>query len=179
MVTPHTVIAIDPSLTKPGLAVFQDRLLITAIRVHIPKGHPEDPGARAMYVAREIFAMSYPAVPNRLVYEWPQIYRAARSKGDPNDLIALAAIGSAFAGLWSKDRLLEIQAPTPAQWIGQLPKSETGDPWDSPRGARIKSRLDPIELARVQAKHDAVDAVGLGLWSLGRLERHRVFPGAR
>lgn len=180
-------LAVDPSLTKPGAALFDGQVLLRAARVRIPAlKEVLDPGDRAAWVAQLI--TSWVGVLNRpaiVVYERPQIYRSARSKGDPNDLIGLAEVGAGIVGYYRGIAMLDrdysppqVRAPTPAQWIGQLPKSEKGDPWDSPRGARIKSRLSPEELLLVESKHDAVDACGIGLWSLGRLERIRVFPGA-
>ena len=110
-----------------------------------------------------------------LVIEWPQVYRAGKSKGDPADLLPLVGVGMCLAGLLHPGA---IKSPTPAEWIGQLPKSTTGDPWASARGQRIGSRLSDVERGRVVPSHDAVDAVGIGLYCLGRLERRRVFPGA-
>ena len=86
-----------------------------------------------------------------------------------------------------------ILTPTPAEWIGQLSKvcpacrgkakkkcSECrGSAWETPRGRRIRSRLTPAELALVPDQNDAIDAVGLGLYALGRLTPQRSLSNGR
>lgn len=124
--------------------------------------------------------------PGTLVTEWPQIYKATKSKGDPNDLIALAAIGSMVARAcesWRSSENLALRSlcPTVKQWSGGIPKEIKGklpkDAWSSPRGKRIASVLTAAERALIPNSHDAIDAVGIGLWALGRLVPVRVYPG--
>jgi hypothetical protein len=109
----------------------------------------------------------------QVVIEWPQIYRASKSKGDPNDLPGLAGVGMAIAARLD----VEVVSYLPRQWAGGTRKAETGDPLDSPRGRLVWRCLSPDERGRVVPSHDAIDAVGLGLHHLGRLQR-RVYPGA-
>lgn len=176
------LLAVDCSLVTPGAALFVDGVLRRAARVRI-KGAPEDRADRCRYVAQDIRAwaraIQHHIAPqhdmSELVLEWPQIYRASKSKGDPNDLIGIAGVAAALAALLPSAR---VRSPTPAEWIGQVPKSTSGDPWSSPRGGRIAARLSMAEISVVEPSHDAIDAVGLGLWALGRLDRKRVFPGA-
>lgn len=168
------VLAVDPSIASPGAALFRDRVLVVAIRSTLPSIPDEGRGARVERVARRLYTAP-PGGVDVLVYEWPQVYRASKAKGDPNDLIALAAVGAALAGMLCPR---VIVTPTPAEWTGGLPKVTKGDPWRSPRGRRIASRLSPAERALVPDSHDAIDSVGLGLWYLGRLDPVRVFPGA-
>lgn len=202
----EVLVAVDPSLRSPGLAVMLGGELVHCERVKIPAAYARlARGSRADAVARLIVAAArgVPALAERMAardvlrdaeaagrpadviaslaaqaavrvaYEWPQVYVASRSKGDPNDIIPLAAIGAAVAAHLGA---LDVVAPTPAEWIGQVPKSTTGDPWESPRGARVRVRLSPDELARVPAQHDAIDAAAIALWASGRFERHRVIP---
>ena len=122
------------------------------------------------------WAMSYGAIA-ALVYEWPQIYPGSKQKTDPNDLPGLAAVGGGVAGILAST-VTSVRTPTPREWAGQTPKSKTGDPWLSPRGERIRSRLSPAEFALTPAQHDVLDAVAIGLWAVGRFEQRRVFPGA-
>lgn len=112
---------------------------------------------------------------NTYVYEWPQVYRASKSKGDPNQLIALAAVGAAIGAGLVGARVVSV---LPDEWSGQVPKKTTGDPWATPRGIRVASRLSDYERACVPKVHDAIDAVGIGLHALGRYAPRRVFPGA-
>jgi hypothetical protein len=51
--------------------------------------------------------------------------------------------------------------------------------WGTPRGRRIWSRLSEAERALCPDQNDAIDAVGIGLWALGRLEKISVFSNGR
>lgn len=98
---------------------------------------------------------------------------------------------------------LQVANPTPSEWIGQLSKvcptcegKKTcpgvvngrkrsrvpfvcpdchGSAWGTPRGRRIRSRAGAAELTSVPDQNDAIDAFGIGLWDLGRLEPKRVY----
>lgn len=100
-----------------------------------------------------------------LVLEWPQVYQGGRQKGDPNDLLPLAALNGALRALFPAPRL---HLPKPSDWKGQVPKDIMG--------ARILSKLTAEEKAVWNAAqfpkslaHNVLDAVGLGLYSLRRL----------
>lgn len=54
-----------------------------------------------------------------------------------------------------------------------------GSAWETPRGRRIRSRLTPAELALIPDQNDAIDAVGIGLFALCRLEKISVFSNGR
>jgi hypothetical protein len=53
-----------------------------------------------------------------------------------------------------------------------------GSAWGTPRGTLIAESLTTVERTIVHDQHDEIDAVGIGLWKLGRLVTRRVFPGA-
>jgi hypothetical protein len=108
---------------------------------------------------------------DHLALEWPRVYatriRAGQSSGDPNDLLGLAAVDTAIVAL--------LDAPStsycPSEWKGTVEKSVMG--------ARIIGRLSANEAALVMSitpaskRHNAVDAVGVGLFHLGRLAPRR------
>lgn len=170
------LLAADPSIRSPGVALFADDVLIAAAALEVPPAEPM--ALRAALAARAIVgwsAVRHVRQVDLVVVEWPQWYATGKSQGDPNDLAGLAGVGAAVAALLP---YAEVRAPVPRDWIGGLPKSTRGDPWASPRGARVRSRLSAAEIELVPAQHDAIDAVGLGLWALGRFERRRVLPGA-
>lgn len=173
------VFAIDPGIRSPGAAVFVDRQLIAATRIKVPAAvHEWELGDRVVGVATliiEWYRMLYPIGASELVYEWPRIYRASRSKGDPNDLLKTLAIGVAVSTLVKADRVF---TPEPATWAGQTKKATKGDPWKSQRAQMIARRLSAAEKALVPKSHDAIDAVGIGLWRVGRFEPVCVYPGA-
>ena len=164
----RNLLAIDPGLRNPAYALFRDGVLVRASRVKIPgTTHSLALGPRMVEVAMLIKqAVGLDAVDD-YVTEWPRVYRGIKGKGDPADLFPLAGVGMYLAGHYR----VFADAPTAPEWIGNLPKTTTGNPLDSIRGHRIWSRLSDEERSRVTLSHDAVDAVGLGLWKLGRLER--------
>lgn len=177
------LLAIDPSINSCGVAEFIAGELVDA-RTLVPKV-PE--GLRtsqeracdmACVIEDTFWRRKSWYTDAILVVEWPQVYKRSGSKGPPSigeDLLPLAGIVIAVAALLRPDKLL---TPTPAEWIGQLPKSKKGDPWKSPRGLRIAKALTPEERKLIPKSHDAIDAVGLGLWALKRLNKERVLPGA-
>lgn len=116
--------------------------------------------------------------PTRFAFEWPQIYRASKSKGDPNDLPALVGVSMYVAGVIF---CTDIHSYTPREWAGSLPKATTSKAAAdaSPRANRIRSHLSKAELKHwPTGQHDAIDSVGIGLHFLGRLKPARVFPGS-
>jgi hypothetical protein len=110
-----------------------------------------------------------------IVFEWPMIYLKQHGKR-PNDLPALAGVGMAIACRFPRP---EIHSYYPQEWAGQIPKAKTKKGADSsPRALRIKSRLSDEEMKHwPKSQHDAIDAIGIGLYHLGRLERKRVYAG--
>lgn len=167
-------VALDPGVRNPALALFVGGRLVRAERVKVPKDVREidDEGERARQIAEllEAWVLRHDARPETLAYELPQVYGAAKSKGDPNDLIPLALVGGALSGMLR----VPVISPRPREWNMGIRKTEVGDPWESPRGMLIAKRLG-AERACCEDTHDAVDATGIGLHVLGRLDR--VFPG--
>lgn len=107
-------------------------------------------------------------LPGDIVIEKPQVYRATRSKGDPNDLIDLAILVGRYVERCNGD----VTLVTPAEWKGQVPKHI--------HARRIldaltdgERRVATVESAKLSksSRHNMIDAIGLGLWKLGRLTR--------
>ena len=204
--------AIDPGMNSPGVAIFRGGLgyeLIRADRVVVPAGLAgERAGHRWLEVAKHIvaFIAKYTGGPVALtvVFECPQWYQHGKSKGDPNQLVGIAGVAANVTGMLSCRYPLNVESPTPAEWIGQLSKEcpvckttrasrkgtrvKTfakdcanchGSAWETPRGRYIRKRLAPAELALVPDQNDAIDAVGLGLYALGRLSPQSVFSNGR
>jgi hypothetical protein len=187
------MISLDPAFglhSSVGVAHWRNGKLVGCARLRLEpisekEAQNESDGARCQRMGRTVLNWidMRKAVPRTYVYEWPQVYRAARSPGDPNDLIGLAAVGASVGmGLQllmaQRNLGLTILTQRPCEWAGQLPKVKSGDPWKSQRGQRIAVRITPDEREVIPRSHDAMDAVGIGLYSLGRFERRRVFPGA-
>lgn len=169
MTAPRTLVAVDPGLRRLGVAVFTDDRLVHAALVTSPV--KKDRGGTAWYaMADAVWAHLHDDYLNRLtpdefVLEVPQIYRFGKSKGDPDDLIQLAATGAAVGAV------LRAQKATtyyPREWKGTVP----GDVFVE----RIRGRLTPAERKAITPcamsyEHNVLDAVGLGLFRLGRLGR--------
>lgn len=103
-----------------------------------------------------------------VIIEKPQIYRGRLQKGDQNDLITLAMLAGRH-----QERALragaQVELPTPGEWKGQV-KKEIHHP-------RILAALTTEEQWRVsyasggpavKPDHNMLDAIGLGLWWLGK-----------
>lgn len=189
-VPPLWTLAVDPSLTRTGWALFREQELIKSGAFVSPPAKLDlsagvTVAERAARTARGLFdgivkyAIS-PPEPLALVMEWPQVYRATRSKGDPNDLLGIAAICGALVAIAQPAR---VHMKTPAEWIGQLPKATTAKgALTSPRARRILGNLTESEREYLNCfgdvTHDEIDAIGLGLFALDRLKPVKVFPGA-
>lgn len=179
------LLAVDPSIVSPGVALFRDGALIAAARIRVrPAAY--NVAERALVAADAIAAWcnAMGGQPDTVAFEWPQIYTANKSKGDPNDLIAMAAVDGALIAVLHlacimRGSTLTVRCYKPAEWIGQLPKATRGKASASPRAVRIASRLTPEELAQVPDQHDAIDAVGIGLHCLGRLGVRRAYSNGR
>ncbi len=175
------LLAIDPSVRSTGVAIFLGgKLYRSAVIKNYTKYGSNCQGTRALDMALEIrdWTTKQQVVIEYefdLVYEWPQIYTLSKSKGDPNSLLLTVAPAVVLSGLGDFNRVI---TPTPSEWAGQTKKVTTGDPWKSQRAQMVYRRLDETERSLVPKSHDAIDAVGLGLWALGRFERIRVNYGA-
>lgn len=175
------LLAVDPSVRSPGAALFYAGELRACARILVKSDAERAERSRVVVEAIRQWAIGavhavhsgHPPI-TAVITEWPQWYAVGKSKVNPNDLACLAGIGGALATAYPG---ATVSSPTPREWIDGLPKATRGDPWATPRGVRIKSRLAPAELALVPAQHDAIDGCGLGLWLLGRLQLRRVLAG--
>ena len=100
-----------------------------------------------------------------IVTEYPE-FRPGDTKSNPNDLITLAMRAGVIEGM------LRAHAPSawwrrvrPSQWKGSVPKPI--------HNKRVLGALTAREMALLPnaLKHDTIDAVGIGLWHVGRMGR--------
>lgn len=169
------VLCIDPGIRGSGAALFSStgKQLVRAAYVKSPARAGNGP-AECLSMAHAIKAWcvfyGVDCSPERLVVEWPRVYTTSKMQGDPNDLLGLVGVDCALAGLLC----VPVERYFPDEWKGQAPKEVMNE--------RVKLRLSADELARIDAPasllHNVLDAVGIGLHYLGRLQRTRVFPGA-
>lgn len=182
-------VAVDPSISSAGIALFRAGQVTAAATVKLARKTEQCHAVRCLAMAESLarWITRQDAAPRVLVFEWPQIYRGAKSKGDPNDLPGLAGVGMGLAGILAmgvaaRDITLEVLSYTPAEWTGAAGKKSTkaAEFETAVRTNRIRKRLTDAELEAIEGikSHDAFDAIGLGLHALGRLEPIRIYPGA-
>lgn len=174
------LLSFDPGLNDPAIALFKDKTLIWASRVHTdPVWAGLNMGERirqvALACATEAVKMAAELDVTAICSEWPQAYSAGKSKTSPNTLMPMCGIVGALAGYLA----VPLTTYLPREWLsGQCPKKTAGNAWKNPRGRRVKDCLTQAEVNVVVLSHDAVDAIGIGLHHLGRFTVRRVFPGA-
>ena len=135
------MISADPGVHGSGIAVWSNNTLVD-VDYSKPTGYYSDD----------------------LVIECPQIYPGIRSKGNPNNLIAVAFEAGRISGLVRGT----VRVVKPKEWKGSIKKEVMLK--------RILGRLTEPELALIKAinlpkstEHNVVDAIGIGLFALGRL----------
>lgn len=176
------ILSIDPGTRGIGAALWCKAELLLAAYVPSPSDVGSGPRECAD-AARAVWAWAgrsgFGAPGDVLAVEWPQIYSRAggKSKGDPNDLLPLAGVDSALAALFPS---VEVHHFVPHAWKAGVPKPKSAaEEYIITR--RVIARLSEVEQARVEwpgnKKHgwDVADALGIGLYHLGRYERKRVF----
>lgn len=145
------LMTIDPGKNL-GWAVFEDGRLIET-------GLLED--CTLMGVVRTLSAVCAGHRPSLAVIEIPQVYQQRLLKGDPNDLVDVAVIAGAAAAVITP--FAEPQLVRPHVWKGNRPKAIDNRHTLSVLSADEKSKI-PLGAKR----HNVLDAVGMGLWKLGR-----------
>ena len=139
------ILSIDPGKRSLAYALWgHSRRLVKAGIVQ----HRHDPwwGKTAWMISQ------LPSV-DEVVAEFPKVYPYERRKS-PNDLLPLAANVGACSALG------ELVLVTPQEWKGQMPKDVCH--------RRILQALGEDEVIGTK-NHNVMDAVGIGLWYLGRL----------
>lgn len=172
------LLAVDPSIRSSGVALFVGGVLVVARKITLSDSMRVDTLAVCREMSERIAMFTGGRVLDEIACEWPQIYRETKSKGSPNNLLGLAAICCGVACLWPDAAAFSY---LPREWSGGVPKATKGNAKKSPRAYRIGSRLTLPGEAAIWAKtkgHDAIDAIGIGLYHLGRLTPRRVYPGA-
>ncbi len=178
------LLALDPGIRGCGAALFAEGRLVACDYVK----NPVTVGNRAheaRTMASAVVAWAGFPEPDEVIAEYPQVYTVAFSKGDNNDLLALAGVDGALAALYPTTH---FETYLPREWKQTMSKGVCA--------SRVLRRLDPDELATLQkaaaklrvtdipalikkdpeGKHllfNALDAVGIGLKHVGRFEpRH-------
>lgn len=161
------LLAVDPGINGCGIAQFVNGVLEEACYVTNFATKADSNYQRAGQMAQRIWhehvrPLSPPTI---LAVEHPQIYRAGRGGENPANLLPLAAVGGALAALALRAGTQDIRAILPAVWKGQAP--------DRVVVARVDDKLterekDFIEVCSKSYMHNVTDAIGIGLYTLGR-----------
>jgi len=142
------LIAIDPGKHAVGWAAFGDDGLSACGMLEI--------GALGYLAGRR---------PDVAVIEVPQIYDRRRWKGDPNDLIDVAiAAGMARQALCDAAEVVLVK---PAAWKGQRAKAIDTEYTSGLLSLPERAVIDRCGVAKSK-RHNVIDAIGIGLWRLGR-----------
>ena len=163
----HRLLAIDPSLTSSGWALFVDGILTDCGYVTTSPSSPMP--SRIVKAAREVLFQT--GAVDALAIEVPKHYERAKSKGDPNKLAPLWGITGAFTAL---SACSDVAFHYPRDWKGTVNPDVMMQ--------RIYRFLNPEELAtfhkgakckvcpkKTQKSGDTMDAIGVGLFQLKRM----------
>lgn len=110
-----------------------------------------------------------PVVAFRVVIEKPRIYPGAKKKARDADIITLAVRAGEWGGRYeaTAQSILYVE---PAKWKGGPISKRFHQP-------RIRKKLEGEERGRLEEgirglaeglQHNVIDAVGIGLWAVGR-----------
>jgi len=168
------LISIDPGYRACGVSYFDKGVLIAASLIEVKSSKDIDPG--------EQFALMSSAVVNYieslgvgdtfdLAIEYPQQYvRSPTPRESVQRLVGVigaisSAVQNSTGGLGVK-----VTTYTPRAWKGQVPKEIMND--------RVRNRLIDGELEKLpeyskSKMHNVLDAIGIGLKHLKRLELKR------
>lgn len=157
------LLTVDPGLRGCGVALFRDGRLVWA--KYVLNLERTDRGGdcfrgMAFAVENEARHAGYEGS-ERVLVELPQVYQSKHQKGDQDDILQLAGVVGALCMALPPSRTVR-----PREWKGTIAKEVMT--------RRILSRLDTDEDAAILRKsealdHNIIDAVGIGLWYLGRL----------
>lgn len=153
------LVAIDPGLHVCGVAEFEDGRLVAVRAVEVEKGAGRGPTAwsdMAKAVDSSLSSWLWSSSWS-LVVEYPEIYTHGKSR--PDDILQVAGVvGALVTGLHG---CTSVSAYRPKVWKKQLPKAV--------HHRRVKERLSLSERTWFsKTDHNGRDAVGLGLYELGR-----------
>ena len=170
------LIAIDPGVHSMGIAVFgANKELLEAWNETVPGYF--DPGSCpvqgwAELPLRLINRLQRPASLDRIVGERQVVYPGAKGmKTNANDLLDLAMCSGAFYGALCVEMRANLTLVEPAEWKAQVPKDITRE--------RIENLLMGKELNVIKKggeMHNVYDAIGIGLFALGRAKKGMVAP---
>jgi hypothetical protein len=145
-------IAVDPGKTLIGWAVFDGRKL-------------ESCGLSRLYEVRDMVCLMRTGHAE-MVVEKPQVYPHQRLKGDPNDLIDVALAAGCVAEMGHANGMA-VEFVLPRRWKGQRPKDVCNALTLDLMLPHEKGLLKKTGVIKSK-RHNVLDAIGIGLWRIGR-----------
>lgn len=177
------LIAIDPGVHSMAIAVFHDdgtlldawneeskSVFLTNVKLSVAEQVARwgSPSVRLINRLQSHVRLER----NRIVGERQVVYPGAKGlKTNPNDLLDLAMCAGAFYGALCVDMVATLTIVEPAAWKAQVPKDITRK--------RIETLLGSTEKMLVKKggeMHNVYDAIGIGLFALGRAKKGMVKP---
>lgn len=155
------LISVDPGVKATGVAFFDDYSLVNVLLVRARS-------LELMIVEMQKFTNFYDT-PDTVIVERPTIYRRG-GKGDPVGLVSISIVAGAAACSISQDVWSKIKFVEPRVWKGSVPKKihneRIVEQLNDREQAILKTRLVK---APVKLIHNVIDAVGIGLYQLGKM----------
>lgn len=157
-----TLVSFDPGLRVAGVAFFSDGKLRWATLARSDEPKVRGPMAwLAMGRAVSASLVDHPGPYDKVVVEVPQVYPGAPI--DPANLIELAGVNGAV--------IARLEA---TEHRGYLPRLWKGNKLKEKMLAHIEACLSVdeakcIDFLPASLRHNAIDAIGIGLYELGRL----------
>jgi len=148
------LLAIDPG-KHTGLAFFDwDQLVAAGLIVR--DGRYQD-------YTRQLASIIAQTQPEQAVIELPRSYNWQRQKGDQNDLIDLGVLVGICVSVLSP--FCEPDLIVPRQWKGQRDKAVDNR---FTLDCLSKKEKEVLNSHKKGKNHNVIDAIGIGLWKLGR-----------
>lgn len=167
------LVSTDPDVVAPGMAFFVDTVLLKAFALPLERA--------IKCLADECAFIPFLKQSVGFVIEMPQQYGRV---GDQRDFLAVARVVGRFEQVAIQNGA-EVRVIEPRAWKGQVPKRVMSVRVWQALSADERLAVDISLQARKKLNSgagvesgeasDALDAVGIGLWALGRLaEKRRV-----
>ena len=162
----NALVSIDPGTEETGISLYRDGALVDVdvLRVKRSVGNREQRASGMGRLAVER-VRTWCAGGARTVLEYPQVYKhGPGAEVDPDDVLCLVLVLGHLWGTFHGTEGFKVELVRPATWKGQVPKKIMNN--------RIIATLTKAEQQlvhdKVRSNHNAIDAVGIGLWALRR-----------
>ena len=165
------ILGIDPGLRAIGWALVEDNtgalracgLARGALSGRGPAAWGAVVDAAVSDVRLYAAAHEATAASVRVVSEFPQVYAAGKSKGDPADLLELAAVVGMLAAALKAPRFSVV---LPRAWKGNVPKDIMARRiLAGVTGESLAAYNRDIARVPPYLRHNVIDAVGIAKWA--------------